>query len=255
MSISVCVLASGSKGNSVYISDGHTQVLVDAGLSGKETEQRMKSRGLSPESLDAIVVSHEHCDHVSGVGVLSRRYQLPVYINEKTFLAAQKIGKPWSICSFDTGGKFNVNGLEFYPFSILHDAADPVGFVIKTRGRSVGIATDFGVATDTVFSALAGVNMLIAEANYDEDMLANGPYPWFLQQRIRSDIGHMSNHDTSELVSSIAHDELLHVVLAHLSQENNTPEKAMTEAEDGLYFCSAGLSVAKQDSASEIFRI
>jgi phosphoribosyl 1,2-cyclic phosphodiesterase len=249
----ICVLASGSKGNSIYISNGRTAVLFDAGLSGVEIERRLKSRGLSAGSLQAIVVSHEHADHVQGVGVLSRRYGLPVYINQKTAGAAAKIGKVHQRCFFECGMDFTIGGLRIHPFSLSHDAADPAGFTINRNGIKIGLATDMGVATAMVTEHLKGCRALILEANHDPQMLIDGPYPWPLKQRIQSRTGHLSNSDSRSLLSKITHQNLEHVILAHLSETNNTPERALNCITPVLTHLRTHLEVAIQDRCSNVF--
>ncbi len=250
--IAVCTLASGSKGNAIYISDGQTSILLDAGLSGIELERRLAARGLAPESLDAIIVSHEHADHIKGVGILSRRYQLPVYINQKTAQAAPQMGRLNEIRSFECGRTFNIQRLAVRPFSISHDAEDPAGFTISCNGISIGIATDLGVATSLVKEHLKRCMLLILEANHDPHMLETGPYPWPLKQRIKSRAGHLSNQESKTLLEQLQHERLQHVILAHLSENNNTPEKAFAEVAKALTRCDARLSVAGQHASGPI---
>jgi phosphoribosyl 1,2-cyclic phosphodiesterase len=221
-------LASGSKGNAIYVSDGQTAILVDAGLSGIQIERRLSAAGLSPHSLKALVVSHEHSDHVRGVGILSRRYKLPVYISRQTAAAAAaQLGRLHRTCHFETGRTFTIDDLKIHPFATAHDAADPSGFTIGCNGRKIGIATDLGIATGMVKHHLRTCSLLILEANHDHVMLAEGPYPWPLKQRIKSRNGHLSNDDSRDLLAELKHDGLCHVVLAHLSEINNTPQKAL----------------------------
>ena len=254
--LSVCMLASGSKGNAIYISDGLTTLLVDAGLSGIEIERRLKAHDLDPKEIDAMIVSHEHSDHIRGVGILSRRYGLPVYLSEKTGReAGQIIGKIKEMRSFNCGEAFNVNTLDIHPFSIAHDAEDPAGFTISCNGRKIGIATDLGIATAMVKQNLMGCDLLILEANHDPEMLMNGPYPWPLKQRIKGRTGHLSNRDSGELLSELKHDKLQHVILAHLSETNNTPDKALEEVGPALEGCQARLHVATQDLCGEMLKI
>lgn len=227
--MSVCVLASGSKGNAVFVCDGSTAILVDAGLSGIEIERRMRSKGFSPGDIDAILISHEHSDHIRGAGVLARRFHLPVYISPKTYqAAASHLGPIRDLRNFECGSGFEINTLSVRPFSVSHDAEDPAGFTIHRNGMKIGIATDLGFATAMVKTHLKDCAILILEANHDPEMLLNGPYPWPLKQRVRSRIGHLSNEDSKELLREITHDRLLHVILAHLSETNNTPQKALS---------------------------
>jgi len=250
--LAVCMLASGSKGNAIYISDGKTALLIDAGLSGIKIERRLASRGLDPQQLQGIIVSHEHSDHVQGVGVLSRRFKLPVYISRKTAAAAQQIGNPHGTVFFKCGSPFQVKDLRIHPFSLSHDASDPAGFTIQSNGLKLGIATDLGIASSVVKQHLKGCSALILEANHDPDMLINGPYPWPLKQRIQGRSGHLSNDTSRTLLEELVHDKLEHVILAHLSETNNTPRKALLAFEPLLSRAGARLHVATQDECGDI---
>ncbi len=254
--LTLCMLSSGSKGNSIYISDGSTSILVDAGLSGIEIERRMKSKELIPEKLDAIVVSHEHADHIHGVGVLSRRYGIPVYISKKTFKAASPfLGKINEFKKFECGDIFTINDLTFHPFSISHDAEDTAGFTVSQNSTKIGIATDLGIATTMVKDHLKNCSVLILEANHDPDMLANGPYPWHLKQRIKSRTGHLSNEQSKALLQEIRHDGLEHVILSHISETNNTPTKAISVVGEALNCKRTKLDVASQYQCGAFIRI
>jgi phosphoribosyl 1,2-cyclic phosphodiesterase len=251
--LSVCVLASGSRGNATYISDGCSAVLIDAGLSGVEIQRRMAANGLDPGSLDAILVSHEHADHIQGVGVLSRRFGLTVCINEGTRQASgRQLGKLKQVHPFTCGHSFPIGGLTVHPFSICHDAQDPVGFTVTGKRTKVGVATDLGIATSVVKTHLKACDILVLEANHDAQMLIDGPYPWHLKQRIRSRSGHLSNDDTASLLETLRHDRLAHVILAHLSEENNTPEKAKRAAMAALNGTATQLHVASQAAGCDL---
>ncbi len=250
--LAVCTLASGSKGNSTYVSDGETSILIDAGLSGAEIKRRLLSRNLDPEHLDAIIVSHEHSDHIQGVGVLSRRYKLPVYINSKTFSACPGLGSLHEVRAFECGQSFRISNLALHPFSISHDAEEPAGFTIGRNGTTIAIATDLGIATVMVKEHLKGCALLVLEANHDPQMLEAGPYPWPLKQRIRGRSGHLSNTSSKILLQELQHDNLQHVILAHLSETNNTPQMAYTEVSKGLTRCDACLSVADQYASGPV---
>jgi len=254
--LTVCVLASGSKGNSVYVSDGHTSLLFDAGLSGKEIERRLNSRNLSAEKLNAIVVSHEHGDHIRGVGVLSRRYHLPVYMSSKAQQAASsRLGPLDQVFPLQCGCDQRINSFTIHPFYVSHDAEDPMGFTIQKNNFKIGIATDLGIVTTMVKEHLKGCQVLILEANHDSDMLANGPYPWHLKQRIRGRSGHLSNEDAGHLLKEIDHPGLQHVVLAHLSEHNNTPEKALREVGQSLSTASTRLTVSDQATCGHLIHL
>ena len=254
--LSVCMLASGSRGNAIFVSDGITSILIDAGLSGIEIERRMQSKGLYPEDLDAILVSHEHTDHVQGVGVLSRRFNLPVYISRGTEeAAAQHLGALHDFKRFECGTTFQIENLTIHPFSVSHDAQDPAGFTILQNGTKVGITTDLGIATAMVKEHLKGCSLLILEANHDPAMLIEGPYPWPVKQRIQSRAGHLSNEASKNLLKEIQHERLQHVVLAHLSETNNTPQKALAEVSRALIHPNTKLEIATQDECGALIHL
>ena len=254
--LQVCALASGSKGNAIYVSDGETRILIDAGLSGIEIRRRLERRKLAAETLDAIVVSHEHIDHIKGVGVLARKFDLPVYMTPQTAAAAAPVmGKVTSTVHFSCGRAFQINELVIHPFSTSHDATDAAGFTISANGAKMGIATDLGIATRMVREHLKGSSLVIVEANHDLTMLEQGPYPWPVKQRIKSRMGHLSNVDSRDLIGEILHSNLKHVILGHLSDTNNTPETALRDVGPVLSGCRACLSVAVQDQCGELIDI
>jgi phosphoribosyl 1,2-cyclic phosphodiesterase len=250
--LAVCVLASGSRGNAIYISDGLTSILVDAGLSGIEIRRRLKSRGLSPKDLDAILVTHEHSDHIQAVSVLSRQLKLPVYLSRKIEKKASIGNFFHEIRAFRCGSTFQINNLVVHPFAVSHDAADPVGFTIGQNGKRIGLATDLGTVTPLVKENLKDCHLLIIEANHDPDMLVNGPYPWPLKQRIQSRIGHLSNIQSQNLLMALQHSRLEHVILAHLSETNNAPKKVLDEVSKALTRCNPRLTVANQHRSGEV---
>lgn len=252
----VCVLASGSKGNAIYVSDGRNSILIDAGLSAVEIERRLLSRRLDPKDLDAIVISHEHTDHVQGAGPLSRRYHLPVYVNESTLAAAKnQLGTVKETISFHPGVTFCIGDLSLHPFSVSHDASDSVGFTVQDDMRKIGIVTDLGMATQLVRHHLKGCKLIILEANHDKRMLEEGPYPWHVKQRIQSRLGHLSNEASRDLLGEVFHNGLRHIILAHISETNNRPEKALSVVGEALFHHRTRLSVAYQDVAGEIVRL
>ena len=250
--VKICVLASGSKGNAIYISSQSTSILIDAGLSGAQIVRRLQSLDIQPETLSGIVVTHEHSDHIQGVGVLSRRFGLPVYISRETHRACPQLGRLSASQYFQSGSEFQIDRLNIHPFSISHDATDPVGLIVSTNGIQIGVATDLGMVTGLVKTRLNNCDALVLEANHDPEMLINGPYPWPLKQRIQSRHGHLSNQDTCNLLKALTHDRLKHVILAHLSETNNSPQKVFNTVTSALANCDVEIEVARQDRCSKL---
>lgn len=229
------VLGSGSKGNCTLVESGSTCLLIDNGFSGKEIVHRLKQLGIELETLTAIIVTHEHGDHVKGVGVLARRLNLPVYANEATHRAAERqIGKVSLRREFGTGEPYAINGLRVHPFSVSHDTADPVGFVVSDGHSSLGYCTDTGKITQLIRHHLLQCQALVLEANHDIQMLKDGPYPLPLQQRVLSSRGHLANPDSLDFAICLAEERLRLLVLAHLSEINNHPDLVLREARQRL---------------------
>ncbi len=223
--VRICQLASGSKGNSLYIESEKTRILIDAGLSALQISRRLEQIGVDADSLDAVFVTHEHSDHCRGLGPLSRRHKLPIFFHPDTHAAIVKLGKVEERF-FDIGETVVFQDVLIQPFPITHDAAAPVGFVVDTCDGKIGVATDMGIATRLVQQSLQQCRVLVLETNHDEEMLRDGPYPWPLKQRIRSHHGHLSNADGAQLLQQVLWDGLDAVFLAHLSETNNTPQLA-----------------------------
>ncbi|MGA1842971.1 MAG: MBL fold metallo-hydrolase [bacterium] len=228
----ICVLGSGSSGNATLVASARARVLVDAGFSCREIVRRLSSIGISPEDLHGVVVSHEHTDHLRGLETLSKRLDIPIYLSRGTWDAIRhdKGSRFRNVRTFSPGKQFDIEDITFESFSVLHDAADPVGFCIHSGGAKLGVATDLGKTTHLVRESLRGSHCLILESNHDPGMLVRGPYPWWLKQRIKGMFGHLSNEDSSSLLSDLLHSDLSHVVLAHLSQVNNQEEMAHLNA-------------------------
>lgn len=230
-----CVLGSGSRGNCTYIEAGKTRLLLDAGFSGKEIARRLALIHCDPEQLTALIVTHEHGDHVAGVGVLSRRFKLPVYANPGTHHAAEKkVGKLYALREFLTGEPFELEGLGIHPFAISHDTADPVGFVVDNGERALGYCTDTGRLTKLMAHQLGKCHGLILEANHDPQMLKEGPYPLPLKQRVQSNKGHLANEEAASFACELVGGCLRTLVLAHLSETNNHPDLARRAMEQKL---------------------
>lgn len=226
-----CVLGSGSKGNVTYVASRDTALLIDGGLSGKETRRRLAQIGVEITGIDAVLVTHEHNDHISGVGVLSRQGRLPVFVNPQTLSAAGgRLDKLFAVREFETGTSFVLGDLEIHPFSISHDTVDPVGFVVSNGCHSVGYCTDTGTVSRLMHHRLCRCQGLVLESNHDPDLLRNSSYPPYVKQRIRGNKGHLANRDSARFLLELWHEELEHVVLAHLSESNNRPELAYQEA-------------------------
>lgn len=227
----LCSIASGSSGNCVYVGSEATHLLVDTGISGKRVEQGLKGLDLSPKDLDGILITHEHADHISGLGVITRKYEIPIYATEGTIRAMLESGSLGNVeeSLFHTikeDEKFILKDLTINPMHISHDAAQPVGYRISYGNKRVGICTDLGVYNDYTVECLKGMNAILLEANHDVNMLQVGPYPYYLKQRILSERGHLSNENSGRLLCRILHDGLKTVLLGHLSKENNLPELA-----------------------------
>ncbi|MBC2705727.1 MBL fold metallo-hydrolase [Desulfobacula sp.] len=254
-SFCVCPLASGSKGNSLFVSCNNSSILIDAGLSGVEIERRLSHVNINPESLTAIIVTHEHSDHVKGAGILSRRFKLPVYITQKTWQACRGLGKIEHLHFFECGAPFKIDQILVSPFSISHDATDPAGLTLEYKHHKIGIATDLGIVTSLVKDHLKNSNILYLESNHDPEMLINGSYPWHLKQRIKGRTGHLSNMDARTLVSELKTDCLKHVILAHLSEENNCPQKALLEVSKSLNASNIALHVASPHQPGNVIKL
>lgn len=222
------VLGSGSGGNAAVVEAGGARVLVDAGLSARQIVRRLRLMGIEPESLDGILLTHEHGDHVRGLRVLMKSMAVPIYATPMTreVVREQVDGTSWKI--FESGAAFSLGGLSIESFAVPHDAVEPVGFVFRCEERSVGLVSDSGHVTSRVTRALRGVEALFVEANYDDALLeADTRRPWSTKQRIASRHGHLSNAQAAELVAELAGDGLRQVVLGHLSRDCNTPETAL----------------------------
>ena len=289
------MLASGSKGNSTVVTGGSTRILVDAGLSCKELFRRMRLAGEEPETLDAIVITHEHTDHIHGLAVTARKLGIPVYLTEGTHRAwmrwiaprrqmtyaqwleqcrkqaaerqaeaeagecagevedvdleasaaeEESVAEPvvaakdpsWlpSVEYFQAGQAFQIGDIAVSPFTIPHDAADPVGFVFRAKGVRMAVATDLGYIPPNVKARLKGVDLLLLESNHDLEMLRDGPYPWSVKQRVLSRVGHLSNEAAADFLENQYDGQAAYVILAHLSESNNLPELARVAAERAL---------------------
>lgn len=257
-------IASGSSGNCIYIGSDHTHILVDAGISNKRIQQGLNDIGLSGKDMDGIFITHEHSDHIKGLGVLSRKYHIPIYGTRETL---DEIALSSSLGEFDRelltpvcpDKDFEVGDLTVRPFRIDHDAANPVAYRVENGRKSVAVATDMGHFDQYIIDNLQGLDALLLESNHDVRMLETGPYPYYLKRRILGDHGHLSNENAGRLLSCLLHDKLKKVFLGHLSKENNYAElayetvKLEIDGGDCPYGASDfSISVAGRDCMSEI---
>lgn len=229
MGFKFCSLFSGSSGNASYIGTDKTHILIDAGLTGKAIEKSLKEIGQDPSLLDGILITHEHDDHIRGAGVLSRRYNIPIYANQETWVAMEsRLGEISShnIRIFDRAMDFYIKDINIQPFGIPHDAVDPVGFCFFNKGKKISIATDLGHTNSRIINTVIDSDLVVLEANHDVGMLKSGSYPMYLKKRILGSNGHLSNEDAGLALVKMITDKLTHVLLAHLSGENNIPQLA-----------------------------
>lgn len=260
-----CPLFSGSNGNALFVQYGATRMLIDAGRSGKQIAEALQAIGVDPATLDALLITHEHSDHIAGAGIIARRYQLPVYATEGTWAAMQaKVDKLdfEHRVTITAGEDFYVGELGVVPFSIPHDAADPVGFRLWGGKLSVATATDLGYFSKDVAEHLAGSSLVLLESNHDLDMLRKNPhYSARLKQRILGRHGHLSNEACAEAAMQLTASGVRHLILGHLSGENNTPELAFRVTADRaeLEGIRPGrdimLDVARRDCSGPVYTI
>ncbi|HET9408967.1 MAG TPA: MBL fold metallo-hydrolase [Candidatus Sulfotelmatobacter sp.] len=236
------MLASGSRGNCAIVASSTTKILVDAGISCRETFKRMKFLGEDPRSLSAVLITHEHSDHIYGLATLAKKLSIPIFMTGATHQAWARAMRDENgvrpqlerLEKFESGHTFQVGDISVKPFTIPHDAADPVGFTFKADGIKVGIATDLGYLPISVRDHLRGCDVLVMESNHDLEMLRGGPYPWSVKQRVMSRVGHLSNEALADFFRHDYDNSAAFVVLAHLSEQNNHPEIARREAEKAL---------------------
>lgn len=224
MPVEVCSIASGSNGNCYYVGNENEAILVDAGISCKEIELRMKRAGLSLEKVKAVFVSHEHTDHISGLPILAKKYKLPIFISSATLRGSRLWFEKGLINHFSANEEVVIGDLIIHPFTKLHDAADPYSFTISCNNTRVGVITDIGRACDNVIHHFSQCHAVFLESNYDEHMLEKGRYPFVLKNRIKNGFGHISNKQALELFQKHRAPFLSHLFLSHLSYNNNCPK-------------------------------
>ncbi len=255
--VRICILASSSAGNSTFIGTASTRLLIDAGLSRREIENRLAAIGESPEKLDAILITHEHSDHIAGLPVLLRRYDIPVYLTHLTAPTIEWAGAEPRLETFQAGTGFNVGDIAVSSFTVPHDALDPVGYTFRAGGCKIGMVTDLGYIPANVRFQLEGADFLILESNHDLEMLKVGPYPWAVKQRVMGRRGHLSNDVAGEYIADDLYAETRTLVLGHLSEQNNHPELVRLVAEQALRrrALAVRLVVAAPRRQTEIFHL
>lgn len=259
----ISLLASGSKGNSIVVVGKNTSIMIDAGLSGKKISERLDIVGVDEDSIGAILVTHEHSDHVRGAGIISRKFKIPLFINELTYLETKRrrnrLGKIESLIFFENGIPFEFGDFIIEPFSVPHDSIDNSCFRIseKNSDKLLIILTDIGYPTKLVKNKVKNPSTIVLESNHDIDKLINGPYEWHLKQRIKGKNGHLSNDQASVLMEEIFHPELNNIILAHLSEENNEPEIAFDSMQKliDINKPDCNLFVARQHSPTELIEV
>ncbi len=253
MSLHVASLNSGSNGNCYYIGNDTDAVLIDAGISARETDRRMQRLGLQMDKVRALFVSHEHSDHITGVAGLSKKYSLPVYISPATLAASRLPLIPELVRHLSTTSLVTIGNLAVTSFNKRHDASDPCSFVVSHQQVNVGVFTDIGRVCDTVKHHFANCHCVFLESNYCPDMLMKGKYPWFLKKRISDGYGHLSNQEALALFTQNRNNHLSHLILSHLSKNNNRPELV-----ESLFTGHAGstqIIVASRYEASSVYCI
>lgn len=263
----LCSIASGSSGNCIYVGSDATHILVDVGISGKRTENGLNEIGRTCRDIDAILITHEHSDHICGLGVLSRKYHIPVYATPGTIAAIKSctcLGKIEEelFVPIQADESFTIKDIVVNPMKTSHDAAQPVAYRMKYGNKKLAIATDLGTFNDYTVECLKGMDALFLEANHDVNMLQVGPYPYSLKQRILGDKGHLSNEVSGKLLGKILHDNLQAVELGHLSKENNLPQLAyetvrveLTMGQNAIKGNPFPITVAKREEVSPMIRI
>ena len=263
----LCSIASGSSGNGIYVGSDEAHVLVDVGISGKKIVEGLYSLDLSPGDIDGILITHEHSDHIKGLGVIARKYEIPIYATGGTVDAMSRMGSLGKIpegifTEIREDEPFQIKDLSVNPFTIPHDAAQPVGYRFECGGHSVGIATDLGKYNEYIVDHLQKLDALLLEANHDIRMLQVGKYPYYLKQRILGDRGHLSNENAGRLLCRLLHDNLKAVFLGHLSKENNyealayeTVCQEVTLGDNPYKSRDFKIQVAKRDCISEVITV
>ncbi len=264
MTIRFCSLSSGSSGNCQFLETKDSRILIDSGFSGVHIERLLASIDVEASTIDGIFITHEHTDHMKSAGVLSRRYNIPIFANKGTWqgMEEKKIGKikDENIKVFTTNKDFSFRDLGIKPFKIYHDAREPVGYSIYIRDKKLSFLTDTGMIDEDIKWNIKESDLLLIESNHDKKMLANGPYPYFLKERVRSNRGHLSNCDAGKILKDVLKGEREHILLGHLSRDNNIPGLAHNTVksileESGLRDSDFNLYTTYKDRPTQIYNI
>ena len=259
-----CPIASGSSGNCIYVGNDRHSLLIDAGISGKRIEAGLGQIDRTGKDIDGILITHEHSDHIKGIGILARRYEMPVYMTQGTADALREITSVGKIPNdlirvIKAGEDFEVGSLRVHPFTVSHDAAEPVGYRIASDGKSCAVATDMGIYTEDTVRELSGLSVLLLESNHDLHMLQAGRYPYYLKRRIMGEKGHLSNDDAGRLLCRVLHEDMQKIYLGHLSRENNYEDLAfetvcqeVTLGDNPYNASDFAISIAHRDDVSDM---
>ncbi len=263
----LCSIASGSSGNCIYVGNDDTHLMIDAGISGRRIEEGLNQIGLKTSDMSGILVTHEHTDHIGGLGVVARKYGIPIYATGGTIDAIKRSPGTGQISDYlfhevKPDKRFKVGGMEINPIKVSHDAAEPVAYRFFENGRSAAVMTDLGKFDDYIVDSLKDCNAILLEANHDVNMLQVGPYPYMLKQRILGDKGHLSNDSCGRLLVKLLNDGLEHIILGHLSKENNLAELAfetvrmeITLSSTEYKFSDFPVTVAKRSERTELVTV
>ena len=251
----VCFLGSGSSGNSFYLEGDNTRILIDAGFNFKVLGQRLSEIGVLPEQLDAILITHEHSDHICGLSLISRKWDVPVYVSNLCADVIQQFVKHLKAKVFYNGSDFILGDLQIRPFPLLHDTVSNSGFVINCGDKKVFYATDLGFVTSIVKERMKDTDLIVFESNHDRDMLINGKYPWYLKQRILGRQGHISNEESATALKEILNHKCKRVIFAHVSRENNNSDVLLDTHRKILNGNTLDLVVAMQDKIGDIYEV
>jgi len=250
-----CALGSGSRGNATLIDSGHTRLLVDCGFAARELEQRASQIAFDLNSLDAILVTHEHGDHIRGVGAVARRYGIAVYATRGSLRSGKCGNLPDFNCFSPHSDQFVIGDITIKPVPVPHDAAEPCQYIFSAQDKTLGLLTDLGCITPYIIESYQDLDMLLLECNHDSQMLAEGPYPPKLQARVGGNHGHLNNHQAMTLLENISTDKLQHLLLGHLSEKNNHPDRVLQTLENRCAELMGRAQILEQDSVSQWFSL